>query len=65
MAAVTDTRIKLHKVKTAQTECREIFCVYELDGHEQWHSLRSTVVAREVSDDLEAMSESSTVFLSE
>ena len=44
IAAVTDTRIKLHKVKTAQTECREIFCVYELDGHEQWHSLHNNEV---------------------
>lgn len=40
-AEVTETRIKDHKLKGAKVSCREIHCVYELDAHEQWHSLHN------------------------
>ena len=31
-------------VKREKVLCREIYCVYELDGHEQWHSLHNNRV---------------------
>ena len=43
-ARVTDTRIELHKVKGAKVPCHEVYCVYELDGHEQWHSLHNNKI---------------------
>ena len=44
IAAVTSTRTEIHKVRKVQVKCREIYCVYELDGHEQWHSLHNNKV---------------------
>jgi hypothetical protein len=44
IAAVTSTRTEIHRVRKAQVKCREIYCVYELDGHEQWHSLHNNKV---------------------
>ena len=43
-AKVTDTRIELHKVKGAKVPCHEVYCVYELDDHEQWHSLHNNKI---------------------
>ena len=41
VAQVTDTRIELHKIKGAKVPCHEVYCHYELDYHEQWHSLHN------------------------
>ena len=43
-AVVTDTRTEHHTVRHKRTLCREIRCVYELDSHEQWHSLHNNKV---------------------
>ena len=43
-AQVTDTRIEEHKIKGAKVPCHEIYCVYELDQHEQWHSLHNNKI---------------------
>jgi hypothetical protein len=43
-ANVTDTRMALHKIKGAKVPCREVYCVYELDNHEQWHSLHNNKI---------------------
>ena len=43
-AQVTDTRTEVHTVKREKVLCREIYCVYELDDHEQWHSLHNNKV---------------------
>lgn len=43
-AKVTETRTEVHTVKRTKVLCREIFCVYELDDHEQWHSLHNNKV---------------------
>ena len=45
-AKVTDTRIELHKVKGAKVPCHEVYCVYELDYHEQWHSLHNNKIRK-------------------
>jgi hypothetical protein len=47
-AKVTDTRIELHKVKGAKVPCHEVHCVYELDGHEQWHSLHNNKMREKI-----------------
>ena len=38
-ALVTKTRIELHRVKGLMVPSHEIYCVYELDQHQQWHSM--------------------------
>ena len=38
-ALVTKTRIELHKIKGLMVPGHEIYCVYELDKHQQWHSM--------------------------
>ena len=38
-ALVTKTRIELHRVKGLMVPGHEIYCVYELDQHQQWHSM--------------------------
>ena len=45
-ARVTGTRIELHKVRRrgAKVPCHEVYCVYELDNHEQWHSLHNNKI---------------------
>ena len=45
-AKVKDTRIELHKVKGAKVPCHEVYCVYELDDHEQWHSLHNNKIRK-------------------
>ena len=35
---MTNTRIEHHKIKGAKVPCHEIYCVYELDEDELWHS---------------------------
>eukprot|EP00966_Prymnesium_polylepis_P019015 438317-Prymnesium_polylepis.1 len=46
-ARVTDTRIELHKIKGAMVPGHEVHCVYELDNHEQWHSLHNNKIREE------------------
>ena len=54
-ARVTDTRINLHKVKGSMVPSHEVYCHYEIDDWEQWHSLHNnkirsaTAAAQEVS----------------
>ena len=43
-ATVTGSRTELHKVKGNRTACREIYCVYELDEHEQWHAIHNNKI---------------------
>ena len=43
-AKVSDTRIELHKTRGAKVPCHEVYCVYELDDHEQWHSLHNNKI---------------------
>ena len=43
-AQVTDTRIEEHKIKGAMVPGHEIYCIYELDKHEQWHSLHNNKI---------------------
>ena len=43
-AQVTNTRIEHHKIKGVKVPCHEIYCVYELDRHEQWHSLHNNKI---------------------
>ena len=43
-ARVTDTRIEMHKIKGAKRPVHEIYCVYELDNHEQWHALHNNKI---------------------
>ena len=43
-ALVTDTRIELHKIKGALVPGHEIYCHYEVDDHEQWHSLHNNKI---------------------
>ena len=44
IARVTDTRIEMHKVKGAIVPGHEVYCLYELDDHEQWHSLHNNKI---------------------
>ena len=45
-ARVTDARIELHKIKGAMVPCHEVYSVYELDDHEQWHSLHNNKIRK-------------------
>ena len=45
-AHVADTRIELHKVMGTKVPFHEVFCHYELDSHEQWHSLHNNKVRK-------------------
>ena len=40
-ANVTDSRTEVHKVKGVKISCREVFCRYDEDGHEQWHAIHN------------------------
>ena len=43
-ATVSVSRTVKHKVKGLKIPCREIYCVYELDDLEQWHSIHNNKI---------------------
>ena len=44
LAEVTETRTQLRTIRREKVLCREIYCLYALDGLDFWHSLHNTRV---------------------
>ena len=47
-AKVTDTRITSYKIRGKNVMCHEVFCYYELDAHQQWHSLHNNKIRSKI-----------------